>query len=181
MHPFVNDEKIHEVLKSIKENDGFPGTLTASVRDVILDKWATVEVSQETGMDIQWTLTADGKKHLRLLNGLKRWRAKNKNTWRKSEYIPNTPVPLTIDVLDALKSIREVGHPNTEKIEILARIQRSSAHGAKTILNGREYITVYGALAIFKDGVWTLTDSGKRIEAGHIRKSECAQFFGKVR
>lgn len=67
--------------------------------------------------------------------------------------------------------------PNTIKLDILARIQRYGIHGAKHV-NGQ---LVHGALAECKDGVWTLTKAGQYAEAGHIRKTDCAQFTGKVR
>lgn len=179
--------KIYATLKAIKENDGFPGPVPAVVRANILGRWATVEVSPLTGLDVQWTLTADGKKKLseygRSERFSKRYREKlARGHGRPSHHVKEVPVPLTIEVLDALKAIREFGEPNTDKMDILARIQRHGIHGAKNVkgTDGRETL-VYGALAIFEDGVWSLTDAGRRVEAGHIRKSECAQFSGKVR
>ena len=180
--PPVSEEAIHKALKAIKENDGFPGKLKDNVRANIIDKWATVEVSLITGMDIQWRLTTGGKQRLRILNRDVRYREKHKN-WskRRNHQTDDVVVPITVEVLDALKSIRETGDPKTTKLDIVARIQRNGAHGAVTTLNGREYITKYGALAHCADGVWTLTEAGKRAEAGHIRKDKCAQFTGKVR
>lgn len=184
MKPYyhVNEQDIHKALKAIKENDGFPGKLSDGVRFNILNKWATVEVSPVTGMDIQWKLTAEGKKRLRLLNSNERYKKKHKN-WHnpRAHKVDDVVVPITVEVLDALKSIRENGDPNTTKLDIVARIQRDGAHGAVTTLNGREYVTKYGALAHCENGVWTLTKAGERVEAGHIRKTECAQFTGKVR
>lgn len=182
-------EPIHRALKLIKENDGFPGPLDSLVRANILGKWATVEVSPLTGMDMQWTLTAEGKKKLREYNAsvrrsrkYKEGRVKGMQHPRYQQYQRDAVVPLTIEVLDALKSIRETGEPGTDKLDILARIQRRGSHAAKTVKGseGKE-IVVSGSLAEFKDGIWTLTDVGRRVEAGHIRKGECAQFSGKVR
>lgn len=182
IHP-PNDDILHDALKRIKENDGFVGAMKETVRTYILHKnYATVEVSPHTGMDIQWTLTSEGKKHLTELNRRARYRKKNKNYRNpRAHKVDDVVVPITIEVLDALKSIRENGHPNTTKLDILARIQRDGAHGAVTKQEGREYITKYAALANCSNGVWTLTEAGKRVEAGHIRKTECAQFSGKVR
>lgn len=179
---YLPEKAVHEVLKAIKNNDGFPGFIEERLRKYILGKFATVEISPHTGMDIQWTLTAEGKKELRKLNGLARWHKKHKD-WKnpRAHYTPDAVVYLTIEVLDALKSIRETGHPNTDKLDVLARIQRRGTHAAKTREKDGQYITVSGSLAECKDGVWTLTDAGKRVEAGHIRKTECAQFSGKVR
>jgi hypothetical protein len=184
---YADDNQIHKTLKAIKENDGFPGPLKPMVRANIIGKWATVEVSPLTGLDVQWTLTADGKKKLREYNSLERWRKKNKEWTRRgygrpNHHTPDVVVPLTIEVLDALKAIRERGDPETTRLDILARIQRHGAHAAKTVkgVHGQD-IVVYGSLAECKDGVWTLTKAGLDVEAGHIRKSECAQFSGKVR
>lgn len=184
---YVSEEQLHHVLKTIKENDGFLGEINSDVRAKIFGQWATVEVSSITGMDVQWTLTTEGKKKLRELNANVRWRKKYEEFRASGRGRPNhqtkdVVVPLTIEVLDALKSIRETGDPNTTKLDILARIRRHGIHAAKTIkgADGRD-ILVHGALADFKDGVWTLTDAGCRVEAGHVRKSECAQFTGKVR
>jgi hypothetical protein len=178
-------DAIHQALKAIKENDGFPGPLTPMVRAKIIGTWATVEVSPLTGLDIQWTLTTEGKKKLIEFNCHVR-RSKKYKGWGKrghpDYYTPDVVVPLTVEVLDALKAIRERGDPETTRLDILARIQRDGIHGAKIIKGGDgEDTLVRGSLAEFKDGVWTLTKAGLHAEAGHIRKSECAQFTGKVR
>lgn len=168
---YVNS-KAHAVLKAIKENDGFPGAVPDSVRKEILNGLATVEVSPITGLDMQWKLTPVGKQELRRLNGHARYLEKNKDRPKRrderhqSGYVRHAAVPLTIEVLDALKAIRDTGEPQTDKLEIIARIQRRGDGGPH---------------AEFKDGVWTLTPRGLYQANNHIRKSECAQFSGKVR
>lgn len=184
------DNSVHETLRAIKENDGYPGPVREVVRRSIVPKYATYETSPHTGLITQWTLTPAGKKQLSFLNGYqrRREREKTKPGYRRWERRPSyhretdAPVPLTIEVLDALKSIREEGDPNTDKLEILARIQRQGVHGAKYVKgsDGQNHL-IHGALAECRNGVWTLTNAGIRAEAGHIRKSECAQFGGKVR
>lgn len=177
-------DAIHHALKAIKENDGFPGPLKPLVRANIIGKWATVEVSPLTGMDMQWTLTAEGKKQLIEFNSLARWRKKYKDGYKRrpNNHTPDVVVPLTVEVLDALKAIRERGDPETTRLDILARIQRHGIHGAKIIKDGDgKDILIHGSLAEFKDGVWMLTKAGRDAEAGHIRKCDCAQFSGKVR
>lgn len=170
-------QAVYDILICIKENDGYIGQITPEKRSLILP-YATVELSP-SGLDMQWTLTADAKKSMMKFRSDQRWRAKYGHV-RHHGYEPrerDAPVPLTIDVLDALKSIRETGEPGTQKIEVLARIQRYGVHAAK-FKDGR---WVDGALAEYKDGIWKLTGAGQYVEAGHIRKSECAQFTGKVR
>ena len=187
MYSYVPDNEIHQALKAIKENDGFPGPLKPLVRANILGRWATVEVSELTGLDVQWTLTAEGKKKLRQLNGHARYTKKYKEKLARGHGRPNhyqreAVVPLTIEVLDALKSIRETGVPGTDKLDILARIQRYGRHASKMVKsNEGKWVEIHGSLAEFKDGVWTLTAAGLQAQSGHIRKSECAQFSGKVR
>lgn len=183
--PYIVDDQLHRVLKAIKENDGFPGPLASRVREHIIGNLATVEISPLTGLDVQWTLTPEGKRKLTEFNRRQRYKAKHGDKWSRGRYAPpqqDAPVPITIEVLDALKAIRETGEPNTDKLDILARIQRYGIHAAKYVkdVNGENHL-VSGALAEFKNGVWSLTDTGHRVEAGHIRKSQCAQFTGKVR
>jgi hypothetical protein len=183
----IPQQEIDALIQKIKDNDGFLGTVREDVRTHLLKGLATVETSPITGLDVQWTLTTKGKQRLRQIKAEKKqrqrnasWFAKNKrDNWPYPDY---SVVPLTVEVLDALKSIRENGEPGTPKLDILARIQRKGAHAAKTVKDVAGGSTiVYGALAEYKDGVWSLTDAGKRVEAGHIRKSECAQFSGDVR
>lgn len=178
------DQRVVQTMKAIKENDGFPGPMPEYVRKYIIEKLAEVEVSPLSGLDMQWTLTAEGKKFLREVSRNERYARKRKvlNHPRHRPYQRDAVVPLTIEVLDALKAIRETGDPQTDKMEILARIQRHGTHAAKTIKdNLGKVLEVSGALAEYNEGVWTLTKAGERVEAGHIRKSECAQFTGKVR
>ena len=174
---YPNEGEIHKALKAIKETGGFPGKLSPFVRANINGKWATVEVSPYTGMDIQWHLTSEGKKQLKYLNIRERADVKYNKPIR-SNHVPDAVVPLTVEVLDALKSIRETGDPNTTKLDILARIQREGIHGVKFVKGSG---LIHGSLAEHENGVWTLTDAGKHAEAGHIRKDECAQFTGKVK
>ena len=179
------DQKLHEALKTIKFNDGFLGPVDAVLRQKLLRSgWVALEVSPVTGLDFCWLLTPEGKKQISYYNGMERraeaYRKKYPNGHPRSyrNDAPQEPVvPLTVEVLDALKSIRLTGEPGTTRLDILARIQRYGKHGA-THVNG---VWVHGALAECKDGVWKLTTAGKAAEAGHIRKSECAQFSGKVR
>lgn len=183
----ADDPKITKVLEAIKNNDGFPGPMADDVRRAIVESfmYAIPEVSPQTGLDLQWKLTAAGKKYLRVVYGTRRHREKYRE--RHEQYrlrvksSVDAVVPLTIEVLDALKAIRESGDPETNKLDILARIQRSGQHAAKTVKTPGGPLVVFGALAECNNGVWTLTDAGKRVEAGHIRKSECAQFSGKPR
>jgi hypothetical protein len=187
--PYVAGDQIHRFLKAIKENDGFPGPLPSNVRLIILlDQFATVEVSPLTGMDFQWTLTKEGKRKLSEFNRNARYNAKYKERkrlgyGRPSRRTEDVVVPLTIEVLDALKSIRETGEPNTDKMEILSRIQLYGIHAAKYVkgANGENHL-VHGALANCTNGVWTLTDAGKRVEAGHIPQEPVRSVYreGKI-
>lgn len=168
---------VYKTLKAVKDNDGFPGPVPVSVRNYLVPRFAEVEVSPYTGLDIQWKLTSEGKKELRRLHGEERYRQKRRK-WELAHpdrlwgggysgaYTHPAVVPMTIEVLDALKAIRDTGEPQTEKLEILARIQRDGGDGK---------------LAEHKDGVWSLTLNGKARAASHIRKAQCAQFGGKVR
>ena len=183
------DQRVVKTMKAIKENDGFPGPVPDYVRKYILEKaLADVEVSPFSGLDMGWTLTADGKKFLKEVSRNERYAKKYKESGRAIRFrgaqasMRDAVVPLTIEVLDALKAIRETGDPQTDKMEILARIQRYGQHAAKTVKNALgQQVVVSGALAECNDGIWTLTKAGESVEAGHIRKSECAQFTGKVR
>lgn len=178
-------DEIKRVLEVIKSNDGFPGILSENTRAVLVNKkYAVPEVSPITGLDVRWSLAPEGKAYLRRSRAISRDRRLGKERFKQRLYPQHqreAVVPLTIEVLDALKAIREHGDPRTTKLEVLARIQRHGQHAAKTIkgAEGKD-IVVSGALATCKDGEWSLTDAGKRIEAGHIRKGACAQFTGKV-
>jgi hypothetical protein len=160
--------QIHKVLKTIKSNDGFPGPVPAKIQERIVPEYAYFDISPFTGLITQWHLTTVGKKKLRELNAIERFRKKNKDSLNKrpSRYTPEAPVPLTIEVLDALKAIKTTGHPQTDKMEILARIQRRGGGGP---------------YAEYMNERWCLTQQGLYQAANHIRKSECAQFSGKVR
>lgn len=163
------DSHLHSLLRKIKTNDGYLGQISIQWRRRLLTDLATVEVSPETGLDVKWSLTPEGKKELRRFNGWQRYSQKRKEQEAERprvRYEPEAPVPLTIEVLDALKSIRDTGEPQTEKLEILARIRRRGGGGP---------------YAEEKDGKWSLTNQGKYQADNHIRKKECAQFTGKVR
>lgn len=177
------NHNIYNVLKAIKENDGFPGPVPAIVRANILGKWATVEVSPLTGLDVQWELTAEGKKKLREFNTVERYRKKAKARPlhpRLQRYEAPKPAPLTTEVRDALKSIMDHGHPGTEKMDILSRIQLGSRY-VEGFSDYRGGYVAAGGLAVFHEGKWYLSHEGKEIAKNHIRKAECAQFTGKVR
>lgn len=178
-----NHPKVVAVLEAIKYNDGFPGPVDPAIRAHIIGRLAYPEISPLTGMDMEWKLTTEGKQWFRSHITAQRRAAKmREHRVRNHNYQRDAVVPLTIEVLDALKAIRETGDPQTNKLDILARIQRYGTHAARTVKdNFGKLVEVSGSLAEYKDGVWTLTDVGKRVEAGHIRKSECAQFTGKVR
>lgn len=180
---YATDLPVLKALQAISDSGGFPGPLTSLVRARIVGTYAEVEVSPHTGLDLQWTLTAEGKKCLRRHRARERYYKKARELEAKGKGRsyrppqPEAPVPLTVEVLDALKAIRERGNPETDKLDILARIQRYGLHGSTNATG----IPIRGALATFENGVWTLTEAGRRAEAGHIRKTECAQFSGKVR
>ena len=173
-------EDVINLLRKIKETGGFPGEVRKDIADKTIPTYAEVEVSPHTGLYIQWRVTKKGKEELRWAN----WSIRNKdrlkadaaNRKRRYEKDPVAPIPLTIEFRDALKSILNTGEPNTDKLDILARIQRRGGGGYYL----GEYVAD-GPFAEFKDGIWTLTDRGKEIAAAHIRKADCAQFTGKVR
>lgn len=180
---YITNLPILNTLQAISDTGGFPGPLSSFLRARIVGKYAEVEVSPHAGLDLQWTLTPEGKKYLRWHRKNERYRknAREREAQGKGrQYHPpqrEAPVPLSIEVLDALKAIRERGDPETDKLDILARIQRYGIHGAVNATG----VPVHGSLATFENGIWSLTEAGRRAEAGHIRKSDCAQFSGKVR
>lgn len=170
-------EDVVDLLRKIKETGGFPGEVRKDIADKTIPTYATVEVSPYTGLILQWTVTKKGKEELRWANWKLRHPADkymHHPRYRKPD--EHAVRPLTIEVLDALKSIMDNGHPDTEKLDIIARIQRAG--------NGGYYMGKWiadGPWATFKDGVWELTKLGKERAVAHIRKADCAQFTGKVR
>jgi hypothetical protein len=165
-------------LRKIRETDGFPGEVSEALRAEIVPEYATVEISPHTGMILQWKLTKKGAGELRKANSsarfMEKWRKNNARRYSQPE--PKAIRPLTVEVLDALKSILQDGHPNTEKLDILSRIQRAGGGGFY-----QKMWVADGPWAIFKDGKWELTKIGHAAAIAHVRKSECAQFGGKVR
>ena len=173
------DSNIIGILRKIKETGGFPGEVKEGLAKQIIGVYATVETSPHTGMILQWSLTKKGKAELKWDNHKKRHPERYKHNRQCYPPRRDDPVavrPLTIEVLDALKSILDNGHPNTEKLDILARIQRAGGGGYYR----KEWIAD-GPWAKLKDGVWELTSLGKSAAVAHVRKAECAQFTGKVR
>jgi hypothetical protein len=158
----VSEDLVYKFLTAIKENDGFVlESPSKAVRDFIIPTYATVEVSPHIGMDIQWHLTSAGRSEMKRIFGRRQRRSKLPRSYPYS--IQRGPVvSLTIEVLDALKAIMDTGEPQTDKLDIVARIQ-------------------LGKYAECDGGVWRLTNAGKYQAQNHIRKSECAQFSGKVR
>lgn len=176
----------YDLLSKIKENDGYLGQLPPEKRKLILGL-ATVELSP-SGLDMQWTLTADAKKSMMKFRSGQRYNKKYRESnerWRRAnqEAIKASQpkeAPLSIEVRDALKSIMEHGHPGTDKMDVLASIQLGSRFTEGYTSRGDGYTHVYG-LALFHNGKWLLSNNGREIALNHIRKSECAQFSGKVR
>lgn len=162
-------DKIVAALKFVRENGNLSGVetyLKVYIRDGIdmmpLVKYIDIFEDPKTG-DItcdKWVLTPYGESFLRRparSYSLFTERARD----RQRTYWENPRLP--IEVLDALKSIKLTGEPNTTKMDVLARLQLGSQY------------------AFMKDGEWFLSWSGDNVARDHIRKSECAQFGGKVR
>ncbi len=174
------DEKVLSLLRKIKESGGFPGEVSDELFKLVNGYYTTVELSPYTGLRLQWHLTKNGREALRWDNYKKRHAERNKieaeKRERRRQPDPVAPIPLTVEFRDALKSILNTGDPNTDKLDILARIQRQGGGGYYL----GEYVAD-GPFALFKNGIWTLTNRGKEIAAAHIRKDQCAQFTGKVR
>ena len=170
------DTDVTDFLRKIKESGGFPGQVSDSMKEKTIPFYAEVEVSPHTGLIIQWRLTKNGKEALKWANYNLRHPDKYTYNPRYREPDEHAVRPLTIEVLDALKSILDTGEPGTEKLDIIARIQRAGGGGYYM----KEWIAD-GPWATFKDGKWELTTLGKEAAVAHIRKAECAQFTGKVR
>lgn len=164
------------ILKKIRDTDGFPGIVSVTAQAVIVPKYATLETSPHTGIILQWHLTKKGASTLRAAIRHERMMMNLREKLRRDAQEPVAVRPLTVEVLDALKSILQDGHPNTEKLDILARIQRAGSGGMY-----RGQWIAEGPWAECKDGEWSLTDLGRSAAVAHVRKAECAQFGGKAR
>lgn len=155
---YGNDE-IGDFLRKIKESGGYPGEISDSLFPKIVPVHATVEISPYTGLRLQWHLTKKGKETLRWSNYRLRHkdRLKKDADERRKRYERNevsVARPLTIEVLDALKSILHNGNPGTDKMHILARIQRAGTGG---YYQGQYYAD--GPWAKCEDGVTPLPAS----------------------
>lgn len=174
------DEKVLAFLRKIKETGGYPGEVNDEMFKVIDGYFTTVELSPYTGLRLQWHLTKNGRESLRWDNYKKRHKERSKveseKRDRRRKQDEFAVRPLTIEVLDALKAILDNGHPDTEKLDVLARIQRAGGGGYYQ----KQWIAD-GPWAELKDGEWKLTSLGREAAVAHIRKTDCAQFTGKVR
>jgi len=162
-------DKVVAALKSVRDNGNLSGIetyLKVYIRDGLemmpLVKYIDIIEDPKTG-DItydKWVLTPYGEDFLRRpARSYSRFSAYARS--RQKTYWENPRLP--IEVMDALKNIKMTGHPNTEKMDVIARLQLASQY------------------AFMKDGKWFLSWSGENVVRDHIRKSECAQFGGKVR
>jgi hypothetical protein len=165
----ITEDRVFNYLTKIHDNDGFVTDVPEKIKNFIVPELATFDVSTYSGLITQWHLTSAGLREYRRIFGERRKtkltrteKNRGRNTEEQYSYHDGPVVSLTIEVLDALKAIMTTGEPQTEKMVILSRIQ-------------------LGGYAKCENGIWTITHSGRYQANNHIRKSECAQFSGKVR
>lgn len=163
-------EDVSAALKKVKKSGNLNGIKTNIVKmikggspvNVPLVKYIEIEELKDGSIIMDtWVLTSEGSWAMRspytMMQGRIGYRRRifdDARAWDNQR--------LPTEYLDALKSIQQTGHPNTEKMDVVERLQ---------LLR----------LAALKDGKWSLEYNGINAIRDYIRKSECAQFSGKVR